>query len=105
MGIRLRKLTKAELAAAKKKRLKTPPPRRQTANKVLKQRKAQREAYHKKDFKDAERRGRGIYTEEEKKQIKKTQARRKAWARAKAVHKKRVPKASSRTVRKSKGYA
>ena len=79
MGIR--KATKAETAARKAKRKVTPPPKRQTASKVLKQRKAQRAAYHKKDFADASRRGKGIYTEAEKKQILKAQARRKAHAK------------------------
>jgi len=105
MGIRRAKLTKAELAAAKKKRFRTPPPKRMTANKVLKQRKAQKAAYDEVDFEAAKRRGKGIYTEEEKKQIKKSQDRRKAWARKKVVQKKRIKKASTRVVKKSKGYA
>ena len=64
-----------------------------------------RESYDKADFEAAKRRGKGIYTPAEQAQIKKFKEKRKAWARKKAVQKKRIKKASTRVVKKSKGYA
>ena len=83
MGIRRRKLTNAELAS-KKSRL----------NPNMKKAKAEAKYWKNR-----------VFTEEEKKQIRITKAKTAALKRAKAVQKNRVKKASTRVVKKSKGYA
>ena len=64
-----------------------------------------RESWYEKDFEDAVRRGKGIFTPAEKQTIKAWKAAEKERARKRNVKSKKVKKASTRVVKKSKGYA
>jgi phage protein D len=84
MKMGIRRVTKAEIAAKKAAAKKA------TANQ---------------SFKAAKRRGRGDYTPEELAQIKITKARVAAKNRKKLLQGKRIKKANTKVVKKSKRYA
>ena len=64
-----------------------------------------RESWYKEDFEAAKRRGKGIFTPAEQKKIKAWKAAEKVRARNRKVRSRKVKKASTRVVKKSKGYA
>ena len=92
MGIRRR--TKKEIAAIQAKRKITPPPKRSTVRKRRAQERAQVKALNNPAFGTAKTKGKGIYTEKQKKQILTTRAMNKAYRkkRQEAIRSKRSKK-------------
>ncbi len=83
MGIRKR--TKKEMAAIAAKRKITPPPKRSTTRKRRAQASAQAKALNNPAFGTAKTKGKGIYTEKQKKDILATRAGNRAYRRLRAT--------------------